>query len=184
MSRRNYINSLDALIGKPYYSNATGAVIDPSTGTEVPTTTFRAEEVPTNEYTISTPPIVAVAENSDLEGIRIQEERRKLEAERLANLTEAEKALRQQRLELAKVKNEERLAKIKAEKLVVVAKPYVAPPLILSGGGGGGGGSMEEPSMPKPASTVVAKPSFLKKNFVPLLLVASAIFVFIKNPIK
>jgi hypothetical protein len=46
------------------------------------------------------------------------------------------------------------------------------------------GGGEPEPSS-KPMSTPSsAKPSFLKKNFIPLLFVASAIFVFIKKPIK
>lgn len=67
--------------------------------------------------------------------------------------------------------------------IVVVPNTYVAPPLIVSGGGGGGG-AMGQPSTPKLSSVVVDKPSFLKKNFIPLLLVATAIYVFIKKPIK
>lgn len=181
MSRRNHIHTMDSLIGKPFYSNAAGALLDPTTGLEAPTTVFRAEEVPTNEYTSTPPPpIVAVTttEGGDIEQARL-EQAQKDRALRLANLTEAEKAQRLQRTELMKVQKAQR----DAAKLVVVPVPYVAPPLII-GGGGGGGGAMGEPSMPKPSATVVAKPSFLKKNFVPLLLVASAIFVFIKKPIK
>ena len=69
--------------------------------------------------------------------------------------------------------------------IIVVPTPYSPPPLIIGGGGGGGGGSMGGgEARPKPSTATVAKPSFLKKNFIPLLLVTSAIFVFIKKPIK
>ena len=188
MSRRNYIHTMDALIGKPYYSNAAGAVLDPNTGLEAPTDAFIPQEMPTNEYTTAIPPIaVAVTEAGDLQNITIEKERRDAEALRLANLSEVEKAQRLQRIELMKVQKAQRDAKKIAEaqaNLVVVPVPYSAPPLIIGGGGGfgGGGSDMSEPS--KPSAPIVAKPSFLKKNFVPLLLVAGAIYVFIKNPIK
>lgn len=90
----------------------------------------------------------------------------------------------------------QRIAQIEAEKqanlnnpIIVVPTPYVAPPLVTGGGSRGGGGAMGggsggEARKPLSGSTVVAKPSFLKKNFIPLLLVASAIYVFIKKPIK
>ena len=65
---------------------------------------------------------------------------------------------------------------------IINPSPYVAPPLIVGGGAGGGGGAM---GGDKPLSgSVTTKPSFLKKNFIPLLLIASAIYVFIKKPIK
>ena len=61
---------------------------------------------------------------------------------------------------------------------IINPSPYVAPPLIVGGGGAMGEGS-------KPLSGAVAtKPSFIKKNFIPILLIASAIYVFIKKPIK
>lgn len=192
MSRRNYIHTVDALIGKPYYSNAAGAVLDPNTGLEVPTTDFR-EQVPTNDTIVDLPPIVAVTttENSDLEGMRIQEERRKLEAERLASLSEAEKAERLRRIELAKANYAISQEKIKARKLAeseankqVVINKFSPPPIIL-GGGGGGGGAIIEPETAKPSNvSTVKKPSFLNKNFFPILLVATAIYVFVKKPIN
>jgi hypothetical protein len=69
---------------------------------------------------------------------------------------------------------------------IINPSPYVAPPLIVGGGAGGaggsGGGAM---GGGKPLSgSATTKPSFLKKNFIPLLLIASAIYVFIKKPIK
>lgn len=80
---------------------------------------------------------------------------------------------------------------------IISPSPYVAPALNTEVGGalgggalsrgamGGGGGAMGGGSKPSSTTpTTDAKPSFLKKNFIPLVLVASAIFVFIKKPIK
>lgn len=87
----------------------------------------------------------------------------------------------------------QRVAQIEAEKqaslnnpIIVIPPSYVAPPLIVGGGSGGGsGGGGDISGMPPlSSSAVVAKESFLKKNFIPLLLIASAIYVFIKKPIK
>ena len=68
---------------------------------------------------------------------------------------------------------------------IINPSPYVAPPLIVGGGGamGGGGGAMGEGRKPL-FGAVATKPSFIKKNFIPILLIASAIYVFIKKPIK
>jgi hypothetical protein len=64
---------------------------------------------------------------------------------------------------------------------IINPSPYIAPPLII-GGGAMGGGAMSER---KPLSgSVATKPSFIKKHFIPILLIASAIYVFIKKPIK
>lgn len=58
----------------------------------------------------------------------------------------------------------------------------VTPTPIITGGGygggGGGGGGMSEPS-----KVVAQKPNFIKKNILPILLVGSAIYVIIKKPI-
>jgi hypothetical protein len=178
---------MDALIGKPFYSNAAGAVIDPNTGLEAVSTepTFRPEQLPDTTEVFKDTPIpaptpVAVEPNDDLEAIRIETERKKAEALRLANLTEAEKAERERRIQLMVAQREAR--KIAKQQPIIVPVPYIAPPLVI--GGGGGGGSMEEPSTPKASSKIAPKPSFLKKNFIPILLVASAIYIFIKKPIK
>jgi hypothetical protein len=102
------------------------------------------------------------------------------------------------RIEMMRAKrlaDAQRIAQIEAEKqaslnnpIIVIPPSYVAPPLIVGGGSGGGsvGGRPQPLSGAKPlsGSTVIAKPSFLKKNFIPLLLVATAIYVFIKKPIK
>ena len=78
---------------------------------------------------------------------------------------------------------------------IISPSPYVAPALNTEVGGalgggtlgggsmGGGGGAMATPRKPLYGS-VATKPSFLKRNFIPLVLVATAIFVFIKKPIK
>lgn len=187
MSRRNYIHTMDALIGKPFYSNAAGAPIDPNTGLEVaPGPMFRGEQAPEGIAESILPPILIAntTEDGDSESL-MMEQRKKAADLREANLTEAEKAQMQQRIELMKAQRAQREAKKLAQtqaNLVVVPVPYIAPPLIISGGGGGG--ALGEPSRPGPTAPAVAKTSFLKKNFIPLLLVAGAIFVFIKKPIK
>ena len=78
---------------------------------------------------------------------------------------------------------------------IINPSPYVAPALNTDVGGalgggtlgggsmGGGGGDMAKPRKPLSGS-VVTKPSFIKKHFIPILLIASAIYVFIKKPIK
>lgn len=67
---------------------------------------------------------------------------------------------------------------------IINPSPYIAPPLIVGGGSmGGGGGATDEGRKPL-SGAVATKPSFIKKNFIPILLIASAIYVFIKKPIK
>jgi hypothetical protein len=57
-------------------------------------------------------------------------------------------------------------------------------PIKGSGGFGGGGGGAMPISGEKPkVSSVAQKPSFLKKNWLPIVLVVSAIYVYIKKPI-
>ena len=67
---------------------------------------------------------------------------------------------------------------------IINPSPYVAPPLIVGGGAGGGGGGGAMGGGKPLSGSATTKPSFLKKNFIPLLLIASAIYVFIKKPIK
>jgi hypothetical protein len=167
---------MDSFIGKPFYSNAAGALLDPTTGLEAPSTAFRAEQVPTNsiEQVPSTP-----AYNMEAEVFDAGDATARIEMMRAKRLADAQ-----------------RIAQIEAEKqaslnnpIIVIPPSYVAPPLIVGGGGGGGsigggGGGAMSGMPPISSSTVVAKPSFLKKNFIPLLLVVSAIYVFIKKPIK
>ena len=98
------------------------------------------------------------------------------------------------RIEMMRAKrlaDAQRIAQIEAEKqaslnnpIIVIPPSYVAPPLIVGSGGGSGGGGAMSGMPPLSGSSVVAKQSFLKKNFIPLLLVAGAIYVFIKKPIK
>ena len=64
---------------------------------------------------------------------------------------------------------------------IINPSPYVAPPLIVGGGAGGGGAMGGGKPLSGSANT---KPSFIKKNFIPILLIATAIYVFIKKPIK
>ena len=127
-------------------------------------------------------PILVESEAEKTERLNAQIAREKASAEMQAQIQAS-------RIATAKIEAD-RLAKLEAEKqanapIIVVPTPYSPPPLIISGGGGGGG-SMGggEARKPLSGSSTDAKPSFLKKNFIPLLLVTGAIFVFIKKPIK
>ena len=66
---------------------------------------------------------------------------------------------------------------------VTLAAPTAIKPMPTYGGGGGGGAM----STPKPQTKELMetpKPSFLKRNWLPILLIGSAVFILIKKPIK
>ena len=272
MSRRNYIHnihSMDSLIGKPFYSNAIGRMIDPNTGMEAETPMYAESlEDHINPYRVplaglmptgiiaeeeirrgATPEISqAQIDESIIARSKFNEEMGKRVAEKEAMLkAEAEEELRtrearnqyaieQNRLTDLKIAQDkadkeakieaEYQAGIKAQKIeadriaeaqkqaeakkqaetttttatttgtaVTPPAPYKAPPLVVSGGsggggsgssGGGGGATATKPKEPTKVATTTtsSKPSFIKKNFIPLLFVAGAIFIFIKKPIK
>lgn len=261
MSRKNYrhcIHEMDSFIGKPFYSNVAGAVIDPNTGLEVVSPLGDIGEMSAldhlNPYNISmeglaspdmlsreqiqqgaTPEIsqeqidaakVAQFKFNEEMGKRVAEREATLKAEaeeelrtrearnqyaieqnRLTDLriaqeksdkeakieAEYQAGIKAQKIEADRIAEAQKLAQIEAQKqaslnspIIIVPPSYVAPPLIMSGGGGGGsmGGGEPEPSSKPMSAPSSAKPSFLKKNFIPLLFVASAIFIFIKKPIK
>lgn len=52
------------------------------------------------------------------------------------------------------------------------------------GGGGGGGAINTGKPMTKELTITPTKPSFLKRNLLPILLIGSAVFILIKKPIK
>ena len=173
MSRRNHIHTMDALIYG--YSNL------------VTVPTFIEEPIALQ------PPILLVESEADKTArlnaeIGREEASAKLQAQIEASRTAEVQKLAQ--IEASRIAEAQKLAQIEAQKqaglnspIIIVPPSYVAPPLITGGGGGGGavgGGG----ASPKPSNNTVAKPSFLKKNFIPLLLVTGAIFVFIKKPIK
>lgn len=261
MSRKNYrhcIHEMDSFIGKPFYSNVAGAVIDPNTGLEVVSPLGDIGEMSAldhlNPYNISmeglaspdmlsreqiqqgaTPEIsqeqidaakVAQFKFNEEMGKRVAEREATLKAEaeeelrtrearnqyaieqnRLTDLriaqeksdkeakieAEYQAGIKAQKIEADRIAEAQKLAQIEAQKqaslnspIIIVPPSYVAPPLIMSGGGGGGsmGGGEPEPSSKPMSAPSSAKPSFLKKNFIPLLFVAGAIFIFIKKPIK
>lgn len=257
MSRKNYrhcIHEMDSLIGKPFYSNVAGAVIDPNTGLELRPALVGGDDKNLvdylNPYNISmeglaspdmlsreqiqegaTPEIsqeqidaakVAQFKFNEEMGRRVAEREAKLKAEaeeelrtrearnqyaieqnRLVAQEKADKeakieaeyqaGIQAQKIEADRIAEAQKLAQIEAQKqaglnspIIIVPPSYVAPPLIMGGGGGGGsmGGGEPEPSSKPMSAPSIAKPSFLKKNFIPLLFVAGAIFVFIKKPIK
>lgn len=179
MSRRNHIHTMDAFIHG--YSNFTStipvteerivapiievpATFSPSVYDDSVRRSSTAETIPSSPvYTAGSDEIIPAGDvTARLETMR---------AKRLADA--------------------QRVAQIEAEKqaslnnpIIVIPPAYVAPPLIVGSGGGSGSGGAMSGMPPLSGSSVVAKQSFLKKNLIPLLLVAGAIYVFIKKPIK
>ena len=193
MSRRNYIHTMDALIGKPFYSNAAGEPIDPNTGLGTASPVFITAEEANNPYAVSMEGIAlpSLSQEQIREGATPEVSQAQIDEAKVAQFKAIEEmSKRVASKEANRISEAQRLAQIEAQKLaglnspiIIVPPSYVAPPLIMGGGGGGGGGG-EATSRPSVGATTVAKPSFLKRNFIPLLLVTGAIFVFIKNPIK
>lgn len=69
-----------------------------------------------------------------------------------------------------------------SEPIAVTPAPVKGSGKFSGGFGGGGGGMASSDSKPK-ATNVATKPSFLKKNWLPIVLVFSAIYVYVKKPI-
>lgn len=189
MSRRNYIHTMDALIhGYSNFVTAPTFVEEPMVAPAISMATPILADEPVNRYTSRTavPVTPSFAEERSVQAPMLLVESEADKAERLNAQIGRGTAL----ADLKAKEEAQRLARIEAEKqanapIIVVPTPYSPPPLIIGGGGGGGGGSMGGgEARPKPSTATVAKPSFLKKNFIPLLLVTSAIYVFIKKPIK
>lgn len=203
MSRRNYIHTMDALIhGYSNFVSGSTFAGEPMVAPAISMGTSVIADEPVNRYTSRTavPVTPSFAEERSVQAPMLLVESEADKAERLNAQTARETAsaemqakIQASRIATAKIEAE-RLDKLEAEKqanapIIVTTTPYSPPPLIIGGGGGGGGirgGSMGggEARKPLSGSTTVAKPSFLKKNFIPLLLVTGAIFVFIKKPIK
>jgi hypothetical protein len=195
---------MDSLIGKPFFSNAAGAVLDPATGVELTpsliggdtNTIGRLDSFNISMEGVESPMVfardqVATPEISQAE----------IDASKLAQIKYNEElgrrvAQRDANLESSRLAEAQRLAQIEAQKAALLSTPIVVStttfPSVGGGGGGGGGGGFGgggggggEPSSKSSngSTTTTAKPSFLKKNFVPLLLIAGAIFIFVKKPI-
>jgi hypothetical protein len=60
---------------------------------------------------------------------------------------------------------------------IIVTPTPIVTPLVSGGGFGGGGGASSS------GKSVTEKPNFIKKNIIPILLAGSAIYVLIKKPI-
>jgi len=70
--------------------------------------------------------------------------------------------------------------------IVPVPSPTSTSTTSSGGGGGGGGGSrgVSEPKKSALAPSVAVEKSFLRRNILPIILVAVATYIFIKKPIK
>jgi hypothetical protein len=198
MSRRNHIHTMDAFIhGYSNFVDVPKFAEEPITAPVISMATPIIADEPVNRYTSRTavPVAPSFAEERSVQAPILFVESEADKTERLNAQIARETAsaqmqaqIRDSRIAIAKIEAD-RLAKIEAEKqanapIIVVPTPYSPPPIIIGGGGGGGSMGGGEARKPLSGSTTVAKPSFLKKNFIPLLLVTGAIFVFIKKPIK
>lgn len=182
MSRRNYMHTMDALIHG--YSNAIGdGIVTERIVEPIPATQPISADTLTTLHTVASPTYTnSMYDDGGSRTNTVYTRPEVTPTPYIGSATNDENGLIERRIAEA-----QRLAQIEAEKqaslnnpIIVVPTPFVAPPLVV--GGGGGGGSMGE--RPKPSAPTVSEPSFLKKNFIPLLLVATAIYVFIKKPIK
>lgn len=66
----------------------------------------------------------------------------------------------------------------------VVPVTVTIPTTPTYGGGGGGGAINTAKPQTKELTITPTKPSFLKRNLLPILLIGSAVFILIKKPIK
>jgi hypothetical protein len=182
---------MDSLIGKPFFSNAAGAVLDPATGVELTpsliggdtNTIGRLDSFNISMEGVESPMVfardqVATPEISQAE----------IDASKLAQIKYNEElgrrvAQRDANLESSRLAEAQRLAQIEAQKAALLSTPIVVSTTTFPSVGGGGGGGEPSSKSSNGSTTTTAKPSFLKKNFVPLLLIAGAIFIFVKKPI-
>lgn len=67
---------------------------------------------------------------------------------------------------------------------VTVTIPTSTATTPTYGGGGGGGAINTAKPATKEMMIQATKPSFLKRNWMPILLIGTAVFIFIKKPIK
>jgi hypothetical protein len=190
---------MDSFIGKPFYSNVVGAVLDPNTGVELTPAITIGESLEShlNPLSVSMEGINSpdLSTEQIRQGASPEISQAEIDAAKVAQFKAnqemgkrvAEKeAMLKAEVEANRIAEAQRLAQIEAQKAASLSTPIVVSTTNFPSGGGGfggGGGGEPEPSA-KPSAITTAKPSFLKKNFVPLLLVAGAIFVFIKKPIK
>ena len=67
--------------------------------------------------------------------------------------------------------------------IIVDGSPLIIPRSSTGGGGGGGGGGAFQPSS-KSGNVAPVKSSVLKRNLLPIIIIASAVFIFIKKPLN
>jgi len=196
MSRRTYRHSMDALIGKPIYYgiNATtesSQVLNPikdqgAGGFYIPNTEARSE-VSTAEtrptYVAPTPTLTTTPTT----GLLSTEETRPMYV--APTLTTTPTTTTTTGLLLPEETRPMYVAPTPTTTPVVPIIPIIVPvpaPTPTSGGGSGGGsrGGGSMPSNSALAPSVAVEKSFLRRNILPIILVAVATYIFIKKPIK
>ena len=202
MSRRTYRHSMDALIGKPIYYgiNATtesSQVLNPikdqgAGGFYIPNTEARSE-VSTAEtrptYVAPTPTLTTTPTT----GLLSTEETRPMYVAPTLTTTPTPTTTTTTGLLLPEETRPPYVAPTPTTTTtttpVVPIIPIIVPvpaPTPTSGGGSGGGsrGGGSMPSNSALAPSVAVEKSFLRRNILPIILVAVATYIFIKKPIK
>lgn len=159
---------MDALIGKPIYSNVTGAsavstdLVGTGTIVNATTSTVGANTQPTGTtFTGARDNATAITPTTVYSGAR-------------DNATATTPAYIDAYQETKPIPT----PTAPIIPIIVTPTPIISPMPLISGGFGGGGGASS--SVQK---VVAEKPNFIKKNILPILLVGSAIYVIIKKPI-
>jgi hypothetical protein len=191
MSRKNYRhNTMDALIGKPLYSNLSGTgsstVVDVIGGGTFDGSVYTP---PTNAGNtgVNTTPTLASRTASTPIYFGTDEETRYIPTQAppiLPKLVDEEPRPTIPPI-LPKLVDEEPRPTTPTIPptapiipIIVTPTPIISPMPLISGGFGGGGGASSSAQ-----KVVEEKPNFIKKNILPILLVGSAIYVIIKKPI-
>jgi len=175
MSRKNYIHTMDALIGRPMYSNLSGtststSPIDVIGGGTLSGGVFTAPTNAGNTGVNTTPPNGNVYSGSR-DNATIMNPISETVVPPTPQAAPAPPIL-------PNLVDEEPRPPRPTTPPAPIIPIIVTPTPIITGGGYGGGGGMSEP-----LKVVAQKPNFIKKNILPILLVGSAIYVIIKKPI-
>jgi hypothetical protein len=197
MSRRNYNHSMDALIGKNSYSNFTAPTSESfgqSTTIPVtqPTRTAPILSISENEGVRNARPTIGTATPTEgtatpTEGTTVRPPRTYGEPTRVTEATEGRFIAPNPRTyTLPPVSGYPRppmpIGTVGVATIPILATPVITSDGSAGGGIGGGGGSMD--SETSKVAPVVEQKSFLRKNIIPIILIAGAAYFFYKKSNK